>query len=139
MLKITDSISIDESELQFEFVRATGPGGQNVNKVASAVQLRFDLQTPSLPEEVRIRLSRLARKRISQEGILVIEARRFRSQEKNRQDAIDRLITMLRKAAVKPKARRKTHVPPEARRRRLDAKRRLSEKKRLRKQVDEGL
>ena len=133
MIAITDSILINEDEIKIDFVQASGPGGQNVNKVATAAQLRFDAQSsPSLPEDVRQRLMRLAGKRMTDEGVLVIEARRYRTQEQNRQDAIARLVELLRKAAQKPKPRRKTHVPLEAKKRRLEAKRRRSEQKRLR-------
>ena len=139
MIKITDHISIDESDFQLEFVRGSGPGGQNINKVSSAVQLRFDTYSHSLPEEVRLRLSRLSKKQINQEGMLIIEASRFRSQEQNRGDAIRRLIALLRRAAEKPKSRRKTQAPLEARMRRLQTKRQLGEKKRLRNRVYEEL
>jgi ribosome-associated protein len=133
MIQITPTIAIDESEITLEFVRASGPGGQNVNKVASAVQLRFDARnSPSLPDAVRERLARIAGKRMTEDGVLIIEARRFRTQERNRQDAFDRLVALIQKAAQKPKARRKTKPPPASKRRRLEAKRRRSEKKRLR-------
>jgi ribosome-associated protein len=132
-IDITGQISIDESELQLEFVQASGPGGQNVNKVATAVQLRFDAaSSPSLPEEVRTRLRRLAGKRMTAEGILIVEASQHRSQERNRQEAIDRLVDLLRKAAKKPRPRRKTKPTAASRRKRLETKRRRGEIKRLR-------
>jgi ribosome-associated protein len=132
-IDITGQISIDESELQLEFVQASGPGGQNVNKVATAVQLRFDAaSSPSLPEEVRTRLRRLAGKRMTAEGILIVEASQHRSQERNRQEAIDRLVDLLRKAAKKPRLRRKTKPTAASRRKRLETKRRRGEIKRLR-------
>ena len=133
MIQITPTIAIDDSEIALEFVRASGPGGQNVNKVATAVQLRFDVRhSPSLPDDVRERLTRLGGKRVTTEGVLVIDARRFRSQERNRQDAIDRLVALIQKAAQKPKARRKTRPTAESKRRWLETKRRQSEKKRIR-------
>jgi ribosome-associated protein len=99
-------ISIDDDELQIDFVRASGPGGQNVNKVSTAAQLRFDVaHSPSLPEEVRLRLFKRAGSRITKEGVLVIDARRFRTQEQNRDDALDRFATLLRQAAKRPAAR----------------------------------
>ena len=103
MLRITDTIFLDEKEITLNFIRASGPGGQNVNKVSSAVQLRFDVvSSPSLPEAVRARLIKLAGKRITSSGLLTIEAKRFRSQNKNRQDALDRLCQLIRQAAVTP-------------------------------------
>jgi ribosome-associated protein len=137
MIRITPDISIREAELTLDFVRSSGPGGQNVNKVATAVQLRFDVfWSPSLPEDVRRRLVRMAGKRVSKEGVLRIDARRFRTQERNRQDAVDRLVEWIRRAAVKPKKRIKTRPTLGSRERRLEGKRRRSETKRLRKPAD---
>ena len=108
MIEITPSLQIDEREVQIDFVRASGPGGQNVNKVATAAQLRFDVQTSSLPEEVKSRLVQLAGNRVTTEGVLLIEAKRYRTQEQNREDALQRFSDLIRRALVKPKARKKT-------------------------------
>src|SRR6266487_5198695 len=109
MIRITPSISIGEDELEEHFIRASGPGGQNVNKLASAVQLRFDVRrSPSLAADVRARLERLAGKRLTRAGVLVIMAQRHRTQERNRQDALDRLIELIRRAAIAPIPRRAT-------------------------------
>lgn len=133
MIPVDGGISLDENELQWSFVRSSGPGGQNVNKVSTAVQLRFDAaRSPSLPEEVRVRLLRLAGKRVAGEGVVVIEARRHRSQEQNRRDALDRLVDLIRKASSRPKPRRKTRPTGASRRRRLERKRRRGEIKRRR-------
>ena len=135
MIEITDDIRINEADIQFNFVQSSGPGGQNVNKVASGVQLRFDANTPALPSDVRARLARVARNRITAEGVLIIDAHRYRTQEQNRQDAVERLVELIRKAAVKPKVRKKTRPTAKARRERLEAKRRRSATKRLRRRV----
>jgi len=132
MLEITPSLNIDERELQLEFVRASGPGGQNINKVATAVQLRFDIRAASLPEDVKNRLVSLAGKRVTNEGVMMIEARKFRTQEKNRDDAIQRFIELVRKAAVKPKPRRKTKPSQASKEKRLKAKKERGEIKRIR-------
>ena len=124
---------VDEKELQWVYVQSSGPGGQNVNKVATAVQLRFDVaHSASLPEEARIRLARLVGRRITQDGVLIIEAKRYRTQEKNRQDALERLAGLLNKASEKPKIRRKTKPTKASKQQRLAKKRRRSEVKRLR-------
>jgi len=133
MIRITDSISIDEGELDESFIRASGPGGQNVNKLATAVQLRFDVRrSPSLPEDVRARLEGLAGSRLTRTGVLIITAQRHRTQERNRQDALDRLIELVRRAAIKPVPRRPTKPTKGSRERRLDSKRRRSTVKGLR-------
>ena len=133
MIRVTPSISIAEHELEEHFIRASGPGGQNVNKLASAVQLRFDVRrSPGLPEDVRARLERLAGKRLTREGVLVINAERHRTQERNRQDARARLIELIRRAAVAPRPRRATKPTAAARERRLDSKKRRAAIKGLR-------
>jgi ribosome-associated protein len=133
MIEVTKEISIDEGEVDLDFVRASGPGGQNVNKVSSSVQLRFDVKnSPSLPEEVRERLAHLAGNRMTSEGVLVIEAKQFRTQEQNRQDALDRLAGLIRRAAEKPRPRKKTRPTLASKQRRLETKRRKGEIKRLR-------
>jgi ribosome-associated protein len=133
MIRITSSISIDERELDERFVRASGPGGQNVNKLSTAVQLRFDVRrSPNLPDGVRTRLERLAGKRLTRDGVLVIAAQRHRTQERNRQDALDRLIELIRRAAVAPIARRPTRPTAGSRERRIESKKRRSAIKGLR-------
>ena len=136
MIHITPKIAIDESEIQLDFIRASKPGGQKVNKVATAVQLRFDVgSSPSLPDEVRERLLRLAGRRMTKDGVLVIKAQRFRTQDRNREDAIERLIELIRRAAEKPKPRRRTRPTLASKRRRLESKRRRGETKRTRRPV----
>ena len=138
MIEITDNISINESELKIDFVQASGPGGQNVNKVASQVQLRFDSNSPSLPDEVRLRLQKIAKNRITEKGEILISARRYRSQEQNRQDAINRLIELIRKAAIPPKKRKRTRPTKASIEKRLESKRRRSEIKKLRGNTDDS-
>ena len=136
MIHITRTITINEGEIQEYFVRSSGPGGQNVNKVATAVQLRFDVaNSRSLPEEVRTRLISLAGNRITEDGILITDARRFRTQGRNRENAIDRLVELIRNAAQRPKFRRRTRPTLTSKIRRLENKRRVAESKRLRRPV----
>jgi ribosome-associated protein len=133
MIRIDETISIDENELEERFIRASGPGGQNVNKLASAVQLRFDVRgSPSLPYAVRLRLERLAGRLLTRQGVLVITAQRHRTQERNRQDALDRLIELIRRAAVAPVPRRATRPSAGSRERRLQYKKRRGSIKDLR-------
>jgi ribosome-associated protein len=133
MIAINDDLALDEREITETFIRASGPGGQNVNKVASAVQLRFDATgSPSLPEAVKARLVRLAGNRLTQDGVIVITAQRFRSQERNRADAVDRLVALIRRAAEPPKPRRKTRPSAAQREKRLAGKARRAVVKRLR-------
>ena len=137
MIHVTAHISIDESALSEQFIRAAGPGGQNVNKVASAVQLRFDLrQCPSLPADVRDRLIRLAGRRATREGEIIVEASEFRHREQNRQAALGRLIDLIRRAAVKPTPRRPTKPSRSSRQRRLESKHRRSTTKKSRRVGD---
>jgi ribosome-associated protein len=128
MIQVTNFIALDEAELQESFIRASGPGGQNVNKVETAVQLRFDVRhSPSLPDHVKERLERLAGKRLTNEGVLIITAQRFRTQERNREDAVERLVELIRQATERPKPRRPTRPTLASKKRRLEAKGRRSE------------
>jgi ribosome-associated protein len=133
MIRITDRICIEECELEERFVRASGPGGQNVNKVSSAVQLRFDVRrSPSLTPDVRLRLERMAGRRLTRDGVLVIMAQRHRTQERNRQDALDRLVELIRAASVAPTPRRPTKPTRGSKERRLATKKNRSSIKSLR-------
>ena len=139
MIRVTDRISLGEEEIEERFVRASGPGGQNVNKLSTAVQLRFDVRrSPSLPDGVRARLERLAGKRLTRDGVLVITAQRHRTQERNRADALDRLIELIEHASIAPIARRKTRPTKASRERRLESKKRRATVKGLR-QAKPGL
>lgn len=133
MIRVNRNIYIDEKDLREEFIRASGPGGQNVNKVSTAVQLRLDTSTGSLPKDVQTRLAKLAGNRMTEGGVLIIEANRFRSQQQNRKDAMERLLRLIRRAAERPKPRLKTGPSKASRRRRLESKRRRSRIKTLRK------
>src|SRR3981081_914306 len=133
MIRIDDRISIDERELEERFIRASGPGGQNVNKLSTAVQLRFDVRhSPSLPDAARMRLERLAGKRLTRDGVIVISAQRHRTQERNRQDALDRLIELIERASVTPTPRRPTRPTRGSKERRLGSKKNRSSIKSLR-------
>ena len=136
MIEVSPDIRIDEREIEETFIRASGPGGQKVNKTATAVQLRFDaMNSPSLPEEVRERLRKLAGSRLTNEGVLVIEAREYRTQELNREAARQRLIELIRRATRKPKTRKKTRPSKAAQQRRLEKKRQRGEIKRMRRSI----
>jgi ribosome-associated protein len=133
MIRITDSISIDDAELEESFVRSSGPGGQNVNKLSTAVQLRFDVRhSPSLPNDVAVRLMKLAGSRVTKDGVLVLIAQIHRTQERNRAEARQRLIDLIRRAAVRPIQRKATRPTRAAKRKRIDSKKRRSQLKVLR-------
>jgi ribosome-associated protein len=133
MIRVTSSIFINDNEIEEHFIRASGPGGQNVNKVASAVQLRFDVRgSPSLPKEVKVRLSRLAGRRLTNDGVLVINAERHRSQANNRKDALERLLDLIRAAAIRPTLRKPTTPTRSSRHKRLAIKKLRGNVKKLR-------
>ncbi len=137
MIPVTSDISLSENEIHFSFTHASGPGGQNVNKVATAVKLNFDIiNSPSLPQDVKQRVLKFGGKRVSRDGTLVIDARRYRTQERNRQDALDRLVSLIRKATIKPKPRRKTQPTKASREKRIQTKRNRSLVKKKRQAVD---
>jgi len=138
MIEVTSSVKIDDSEIQLDFIRASGPGGQNVNKVASSVQLRFDVRnSPSLDPDVKERLIKLAGSRMTEDCVLIIEAKRYRTQEQNRFDAIQRLITLIQKALEKPKVRKATRPSVTAKAARVGDKKKHGEIKRIRRFVPE--
>ena len=136
MIRITDRIRIDDAELEESFIRSSGPGGQNVNKLSTAVQLRFDARrSPALSDEVKTRLERLAGKRVTREGVIVITAQRHRTQERNREDARERLFELIRQAAIAPVKRRPTRPTRASKARRLEGKKRRSNIKGMRGRV----
>jgi len=136
MIHVTNTIRLDEKEIEEHFIRASGPGGQHVNKVSTAVQLRFDVaRSPNLPDQVRERLKRVAGRRLTGDGVLVIDARRHRTRERNRREALERLVELIRKAAHTPKPRTPTRPSAAARRRRLEAKQQRGALKRTRGKV----
>lgn len=132
MIQVTPTIALEESQIEVSFVRASGPGGQNVNKVSSAVVLRYDIALSALPDDVKVRLKALAGNRVTGDGVLVIKGQRHRTQESNRQDALNRLIDLVREAAVPPKRRIATKPTLASKRRRLEAKQQRARIKRLR-------
>jgi ribosome-associated protein len=139
MIKVNNKISINENELKFDFIRASGPGGQNVNKVSTAVQLRFNIMTSkSLNEHEKALIIQCHRKKVTNEGILIIEAKRFRTQEKNKQDAVERLISLIIKCTKIKKPRRETKIPKSVMKKRIEGKKRKADTKKLRKRVNKN-
>ncbi len=140
MIKVNTKIYLDENELQFSFIRASGPGGQNVNKVATAVQLRFDvIKSNDIPDAVKGKLINIAGKRSTKDGIIIIEAKRYRTQEKNKKDAIERLLTLIKKSLLIKKTRRKTSPTKAASEKRIEQKKQKSKLKLLRKRVSKNI
>jgi len=136
MIYVTPQISIDEKDIALDFIHASGPGGQHVNKVSSAVQLRFDVQqSRAISDDVQARLTRLAGRKMTDDGILIIQAKRYRTQEQNRRDAIERLAELIRKASVTPKARKKTRPTLQSKRRLMEAKKHRKRIKKMRGRV----
>lgn len=134
MIVVNERVILDDNELKMEFIRSSGPGGQNVNKVSTAVQLRFDVAgSPSLPEDVRRRLMRVAGSRLTKDGVLVLEARAERTQERNRQAAVERLVDLIRRACIRPKRRRKTRPTLASKERRIKGKKQRGQMKQMRK------
>ena len=132
MLRIARDIVLDDNDLDISFVRASGPGGQNVNKLSTAAQLRYDMRKAALPPDIEARLTTIAGQRLTKDGVIVIHAQRFRTQERNKQDAIDRLVTMIREAAIRPKPRRATKPTLGSKTRRLEGKKRRGDIKAMR-------
>lgn len=138
MIEITPSLSLDESEITLDFIRASGPGGQNVNKVATAVQLRFDLRnSPNLSIDIKARLEKLAGSHLTDDGVVLIEAKRYRTQEQNRADALLRLTTLIQKALIVPKRRQVTRPTLASKARRMESKKQHGETKKLRRKISE--
>jgi ribosome-associated protein len=139
MIKINNNISIDENELSFNFIRSSGPGGQNVNKVSTAVQLKFDiLNSAGLSENIKQRIITKGGKKVSKDGTILIEAKRFRTQEKNKQDALNRLITLIKDSSTEPKIRKKTKPTKISSDNRITEKKQKSEIKKYRKKINDN-